>query len=152
MLGGSLSLVGWGQGFGSQLSCPALGKAECGPGAVLTHPIPRLHRLPSLPSGLATRADGPPDTSQRPFFLSSRTATGNTAFLCLVSSHPHQTSHIHLLPQRVVSRPRGDAPAGKFCCGGWGRTPPSHGPKQNRRDHSASPHSEHLFKFFTVVY
>lgn len=102
------------------LSYPGAG-CECGPGAVLTHPIPRLHRLPSLPSGLATRADGPRDTSQRSFFLSSRAATGNTAILFLVSSHLHQTSHIHLQPQLVVSRPCGDAPARKFCRGRWGK-------------------------------
>lgn len=110
VLGSSLSLVGWGQGLGSQLSCLALGKAVSVARALrLTHRIPRLHRLPSLPSGLATRADGPPDTSRRLFFLSSRTATGNTASLFLVSSPPYWTSHIHLQPQLVVSRPCVDA-------------------------------------------
>lgn len=46
------------------LSRPGEG-CEYGPGAPLAHRIPRLRRLPRLPSGLATRADGLPDTPLR---------------------------------------------------------------------------------------
>lgn len=46
------------------LSRPGEG-CEYGPGAPLAHRIPRLRRLPRLPSGLATRADGLPGTPLR---------------------------------------------------------------------------------------